>query len=157
MTESISLDLLQDGVKLDWKGNGDSTAAALGIIGVFLDGLDIMFVLIKGMVVVVVDNEVAVVHLGGLAGLLGLATTLGAGLFLVDLSKHGGSLRLGSVDRSSDSGGKSAHQALGDHTGAYTYRGGGEGHRCGAAMGRIGNAHGGSRAIRVDGMDFVSS
>jgi hypothetical protein len=72
MSESIHFDLIKNSVQLDGKGYADSALAALAFRGSYG---------ISRVIVVIVHDKVTVVQLGSLARLLGLATTLGAGLF----------------------------------------------------------------------------
>jgi hypothetical protein len=117
MTEAVGFHLVQDGMKLHREGHRDSTTAAL--IGIFLVYFFVLISIIS-MIVVVVNNKVTVVQLGSLPRLLGLATTLGAGLLVeVDLCiLRGGPL--GSIgDAALLNRGKRARQALRKHARAY--------------------------------------
>jgi hypothetical protein len=140
VSKAIGFDLLQDGVELDRKGQRDSTAATL--VGIFLlDNNLIAFVKVKGVIVVVVDDKVTFVLLGSLSRLLGLATTLGAGLFLRSVLRVGAG-RYGSV-RGNSGHREGIYQALRDYTsGGSAHTGCGECHHLRAALGGIGNAHG---------------
>jgi hypothetical protein len=124
--ETISFNLVQDGMKLDRKGNGDSSAAAL--VGIFLRRCFFGFVGITSVIVVIVNNKVTVVHLGCLSRLLGLAATLGAGLLVkVKGGKVRGTSRLRSVRGSTRvQRGERANQALRKPTGAHPHLRGGE-------------------------------
>ena len=121
---SISFHLVQNGVKLDGECHGDTSTAVLLA--------NIILVRVHGVVVVVVDNEMALVVLGSEARALGLATALGAGFLRW---ARGREIHLGHL---------SAEQALGDHAGACRGLLLGQRDRL-AALGGVGNAHGQSK------------
>ena len=75
VAKPIPFNLSQHSVKLRRKGSGNSTSVSV----IFLNR-KVVFILIVRMIVVIMDNEVTIVLLGRLSWLLGLATTLGAGL-----------------------------------------------------------------------------
>jgi hypothetical protein len=81
--QTVGLDLIQHSVELQGEGNRDSSTTAVGLF------LNVVLVGIIRMVVVIVHNEVTIVLLGGLAWLLWLPTTLGAGLLLLGLVNRG--------------------------------------------------------------------
>ena len=121
MAEAISFNLIQDSVKLQGEGNGDTSSSAVGFL------FDVVLIRVVGVIVIVVNDEMAIVLLGSLAWLLWLPPALGAGLLLlvlidrsrraVEVTREGGDLLL-SLGRSGLHAGKDvAKQALGQHRG----------------------------------------
>ena len=106
MGQAIDFDLLQHSVKLDGKRNGDAPASAMVV---FVRLLLLLHVLLRveRVVMVVVHHKVTIEVLGGFAGLLRLASALGAqflGEIRIDLGEYVGSRRnsTGGIHRCGD-------------------------------------------------------
>jgi len=81
MRQAIGFDLIEHRVQLDGKGDGDASATAAFVLLVFVH--KVRFGIVR-VIVVVVHHKVTIVVLGGLSGLLRLATALGTGLLGCD-------------------------------------------------------------------------
>ena len=87
MGESIAFYLIENGVEFEWEGHGNSSLAAR--VFLFLMIISKIFFRIHGMVMVVVNDKMTIVHLGGLSRLLRLSTALGARFVAIEVKGLG--------------------------------------------------------------------